>query len=218
MGISFSRRFCYFGPARTGSHAVQDRLQACLGKDFMLFRDNSNFDVFLETHGDSYFEFNGDHCRAVTIHRLFPETLAFRSAATFRDPFRRVESLFCFTAAQSGAEISQMAFERWVDLVFCNPFNPVNRAHRLQADIFMNDLGIPCVDRVYDTERLDELIGYLLGPEGHDEPLPIVNGSAHSVGVGMLGAAVLNRLVSAIAPDIAFWETLQASHGVWRTD
>lgn len=215
MGMSFSRKFCFFGPGRTGTHSIESSLRERLSDDYLLFEDQALIDRFGAIQPNEYFEYNGNHTRATMLYRRIPEAEQFRSAASFREPFSRIESLYCHTAALSGVPISQQAFEQWVELVFLNAYHPIYRSHRLQTDLFYDDAGRICVDRIFATSKSKELLGYLLDEDPVALPNRHINRSSHNVSVTLLTSNVMDALVQSIARDLTFWNKLQATNGIW---
>lgn len=212
MGISFAAEFCYFPPARTGSHSVHSVLLSRFGKDYTPFGQSDLLARVADQHKHGYFELNGDHTRATMIHRLAPETRQFRSVATFREPMSRVASIYSYTCDVLGSTSSMESFDEWVRLVFCNRYNSMGRAHGLQTDVIFDDYGLPCVDRVYTIDRIGELLDFLVPGSGLDAPR--INQSSVTYPVADLKLSTQRILQNFISQDLEFWDAIRAADGL----
>lgn len=212
MGISFSAAFTYFPPSRTGSHSINSVLSQRLGSDYAPFGRSELFNSLHKIDQNSFLELNGDHTRAIMIYRLFPEACEFRSVATFREPVGRVASLYSYTCDLLGIQPNLEAFDPWIRYVFCNRYNGMWRSHGLQTDIFFDEHGRQCVDRVYSTSRMADILNWLVPGSGSD--IPHVNQCKTKFDVSDLKRSTQRILLDMIAPDIEYWESLSASNGL----
>lgn len=180
----------------------------------MPFGEAQLFAALAHQDPNSYIELNGDHTRAHMLHRLIPETIDFRSVATFREPVQRVASLYSYTCDMLGIVPDNAAFDSWVRLVFCNRFNSLWRSHGLQTDIFFDDYGLQCVDRVYAMNRIPDLVDWLVPGAGGD--LPHINQCKTKFHIGDLKLSTQRILLDMIAPDLEYWESLVSNGGMLK--
>lgn len=213
MGISIEEEFCYFPPARTGSHSVNLVLRQFLKNKYKDFHELPK-NLFAERqYGNFFYEWGGDHTRAAMFYRLMPQASHFRSASSFRDPLQRVASIYAYTSEKLGVATNIEKFDDWVRLVFCNNYNDIWLAHGLQTSIFMDSRSLPCVTRIYAIDRLADLLEFLLPGSGAE--VPQVNSSSAHYLVYDLRASTQRRLLNRILPDLEFWDSLRIANGCY---